>query len=228
MFSPKSEIIFKKLIDQKIIDAEGFITMKFLGVEFNLDEKSALGDIIQEWLKNWLIKEKIFFRSNPNTQEPPDFFLSKDNNKHLLEVKVFDFEHSPNFDVANFDTYIRSLQTAPYKIDSDYLIFGYELKNSILKIKKVWLKKIWEICRPSDRFPINTQCKQGKIVNIRPAKWYVKSSKFKPFSTRREFMYALNETIQTYDKLSGEIDKLNWLKTIEKEYKKQVGKNLLD
>lgn len=48
-------------------------------------------------------------------------------------------------DVANFEAYCRYLKTQAYRLDSDYLIFAYDLTNYEFKIKKLWLKKVWEI-----------------------------------------------------------------------------------
>lgn len=223
----KAEKIFNRLKQCGIVEASGKITMTMLNVSFEVSEKSALGDILQEWLKNWLDSEHIYYRVNPNTQEPPDFYLSDSDDKDLLEVKVFDYSASPNFDVANFDTYIRALIDKPQKINSDYLIMGYELNDASLTIKQIWLKKIWEICRSSNKFPINTQCKQGKIYNIRPATWYATKPTYPTFQSRTEFMQALNSTINAYQHLSSEIDKNSWLNTVADKYKITTGERLL-
>jgi hypothetical protein len=103
---------------------------------------------------------------------------------------------------------------------------GYELNHAKLIIKKIWLKKIWEICRGSNKFPINTQCKQGKIYNIRPATWYAARPTYPAFQSRTEFIQALNNTINVYEHLSSEIDKNSWLNTIASKYKRATGHKL--
>ena len=222
----KAQNIFNKLKEMGIVGATGKITMSMLGVSFELSGKSALGDILQEWLKNWLDTEHIYYRVNSNSQEPPDFFLSDTDAVDLLEIKVFDYAASPNFDVANFDTYIRAILDKPYKIDADYLIIGYELNDSNLVIKQIWLKKIWEICRSSKKFPINTQCKQGKIYNIRPATWYASDPTFPAFQTRKQFIEALNDTVNVYEHLSNEISKDTWLSCVATKYEQTTGRTL--
>ena len=59
-----------------------------------------------------------------NTQEFPDFIIHNEDFDELLEVKCF--TDSPNFDVANFSAYCRSLVTKAKRLNSKYLIFEYE------------------------------------------------------------------------------------------------------
>ena len=54
-------------------------------------------------------------------------------------------KHHQIFDIANFESYCKSLSENPERLYADYLIIGYELKKAKLTIKDVWLKKIWEI-----------------------------------------------------------------------------------
>ena len=60
-------------------------------------QKDIVGNVIQEWLQGWLDKNKIFYSVNKNSQMPPDFFLSEDKTKSLLEVKAFNRSASPGF-----------------------------------------------------------------------------------------------------------------------------------
>lgn len=223
----QSEHIYYELKAQGLIDATGIVTMSLLDVEFKLTDKSAFGSIVQEWLSHWFEANNINFRINENSQIPPDFYLPFQGDEEFLEVKAFDFSASANFDVANFDTYTRSLLIDPQKLFSKYLIFAYCIEGDVLKIKDIWLKNVWEICTFSDRFPIKTQCKQGKIVNIRPALWYSKNPKTnKPFKDVREFLNALQETISVYEHLSNEINRDTWLEDVLLKYRKQTGLDL--
>ncbi|MGF1486702.1 MAG: NgoBV family restriction endonuclease, partial [Prochloraceae cyanobacterium] len=85
-----------------------------------------------EWLSKWLESRNIQYRTQPNTQELPDFLLDRDSHtKGLLEIKTFDSD--------------RSLKNNSYRLDADSLIFSYKLVDYKFTIAKVWLKKIWEI-----------------------------------------------------------------------------------
>ena len=49
----------------------------------------------------------------------------------------------------------------PYRLDADYLIFGYAMNaDGDITVKKVWMHKIWQIAGTSQRFPLKTQVKR--------------------------------------------------------------------
>lgn len=168
------------------------------------------------------MKEAVEFEENPNSQVFPDFYLDKHNKKlGLLEVKSFDWDRGPGFDLANFDSYCNSLLTSAYRLNSDYLIFAYQMKGSELTIKDVWIKKIWELACPSSTYPLKVQEKKSVIYNIRPGIWYSERSKFKPFKSLEEFLSALNETRYQYPQTRHTNG--HWLQNVLKNYKEHTG-----
>lgn len=126
------------------------------------------------------------------------FILGQKNRR--LELKTFDIEAGTNFDVANFEAFCSLLEKDATFIDSDYLIFAYSLTNGILKIKKVFLKKVWEICCGSSNYPVKTQIKRGMIYNIRPSIWLSDKTQYKTFTNCKDFIFALYNTLLTYKK----------------------------
>jgi hypothetical protein len=201
--------------------------MNFLAISIAINQKSAIGDLFQEWFSKWLTFKNIDFRTKSNTQEFPDFLLDPESNqKHLLEVKTFNYSASPAFDIANFEAYCRSLKNSPYRLDADYLIFGYELINAKFYIREIWLKKIWEITGSSERYPINCQIKQDIIYNIRPVLWYSTSNRvqFKPFTNKREFVESLYKTLTQYPKTTS--SNKDWLNIVENSYYNYTGQRL--
>lgn len=192
--------LYSKLVnDYKIIGEKGIINFTLKNLTIDVETKDTVGNLLQEWLKAWLIQYDVVFAENTNSQKFPDFFLNVDNSKvGLLEVKTFDWDRGPGFDLANFDSYCNSLLEDAYRLDSDYLIFAYQMNGSELIIKDVWLKKIWELSCPSSTYPIKVQEKKSIIYNLRPATWYSERSTFKPFETIEDFLKALNETRYQY------------------------------
>lgn len=217
--------IYNLLIADDLTQSQGEIQFNFLDISIKINEKSAIGDLFQEWFAQWLRSKGIFFKMKPNTQEFPDFLLNPTSETlDLLEVKTFDFNRSANFDVANFEAYCRSLKTQSYRLDSDYFIFAYQLLNYQFQIRQVWLKKIWEITGSSERYPVKCQVKQEVIFNIRPISWYSTRSKFQAFKTRREFVEALAETLKQYPKTRLESE--DWLHQVQKNYFDYTGQSL--
>lgn len=221
-----SKELYDKLVNEyKIIGHTGFINFTLNDLSIEIQTKDSVGSLLQEWFKAWLSQMNIDFLENKNTQRFPDFYLNPDNKETgLLEVKSFDFHRGPGFDLANFNSYGNSLLTDSYRLDSDYLIFAYALEGSELKIKNVWLKKIWEIAGPSGPYPIKVQEKKKIIYNLRPITWYSERSRFKPFNSKEEFLTALNETRYQYSQTR--LNNSHWLRKVLENYQEYTGVKL--
>ena len=204
------------ILNSTIIGQPGNIVFSMGETSVTINTTDIVGNSIQSWLKQWLINNGIYQSEPHNTQEFPDFFLSEENEKdHMLEVKAFNYNATPAFDIANYESYIASVAVKPYRLKADYLIFGYTMdENGTIEIKKIWLKKIWEIAGTSQRYALNTQIKRDVIYNIRP------NSKFKkdlagPFSSKEQFLKAMYETQKAY---RGEENANNWKNQLQKAY----------
>ena len=188
--------IYNKLInDEHILELEGQIRFYLGDVNIIVKQKDLVGNIMQEWLQGWLDVRGIEYAPSENTQMPPDFFLNPDDKtKDLLEVKAFNRNGSPGFDIADFRMYASEILEKPYMLDVDYLIFGYDMSDDgIVTIKDVWLKKVWQITRRMENYPINLQVKEGVIHKIRPGVWY----------SERVTDYAIFECLEDFKEIIG-------------------------
>ncbi len=186
--------LYDKLVkDYELIGQKGKISFTLKDITVEIETKDTVGNLIQEWIKAWILSNSIEFKNPPHSQDFPDFLLDPANPKtNLLEVKTFDYTKSANFDVANFMAYRRSVLAHPYRLDADYLIIGYKMTGNSLEIADVWLKKVWEITGPSEDWPLKCQVKQGEVVNIRPVKWYnAERTTYKPFYSALELSEPL-------------------------------------
>ena len=221
--------IFDKLInEEKILELKGQIRFYLGDVDIIVKQKDVVGNIMQEWLQGWFDARGIEYSSAENSQMPPDFYLDIDNKKkNLLEVKAFNRNGSPGFDIADFRMYAEEILEKPYMLDVDYLIFGYEMgKDGIVTIKDIWLKKVWQITRRMKNYPINLQVKDGVIHKIRPGVWYSKrSTDYATFESLEDFISALEETIFKEPKLRDSIAS-TWLSRFQRNYKLYSGKEL--
>lgn len=218
--------LYSKLVnDYKIIGESGVINFSLKDLTISIETKDTVGNLLQEWLKAWMMKENVEFEENTNSQIFPDFYLDKHNQKlGLLEVKSFDWDRGPGFDLANFDSYCNSLLVNSYRLDSDYLIFAYQMNGSVITIKNVYLKKIWELACPSGTYPLKVQEKKSIIYNIRPSVWYSERNKFKPFARKEDFLSALNNTRYQYPQTRHTNG--HWLQNVIKNYKEHTGISL--
>lgn len=221
--------LYSKLKNEhQIIGKKGAIKFTLMDLTITVKSKDTVGNLVQEWLTAWLLDNNIEFQLKPNTQDFPDINLDlNDTKKGLLEVKSFDYDSSPNFDVANFMSYRRSIIEHPHRLDSDYLIFGYRMLDGALEIADMWLKKVWEITGPSAKWPVRCQVKQDDLVNIRPIKWYNnKQTKYKPFNSSIDFLTAFQETQYKYGKTRYDGETAQFMDNIRKGYTASTGRVL--
>ena len=96
-----AEQIFEKLVNEdRILEIQGQIKFYLGDVDIVVKQRDVVGNIMQEWLEGWLIKNNIEYAPSENSQMPPDFFLNPDDlESELLEVKAFNDEKDPTTDV---------------------------------------------------------------------------------------------------------------------------------
>lgn len=222
------DIIDKLLNEDHILELEGEIKFYLGNVDIIVKQKDVVGNIMQEWLQGWLDKNGIEYAPSENSQMPPDFFLNPDDKtKGLLEVKAFNRNGSPGFDIADFRMYAEEILEKPYMLDVDYLIFGYDMNDSgIVTIKNIWLKKVWQITRRMANYPINLQVKGGVIHKIRPGVWYSERvTDYAIFDCLEDFISAIEETTFKEPKLRDSIAS-TWLAKFQRNYKAYYGHEL--
>lgn len=222
------EIYDRLLNDDHILKLEGQIKFYLGDVNIIVKQKDVVGNIMQEWLQGWLDARGIEYAPSENTQMPPDFFLNPDNRtKGLLEVKAFNRNGTPGFDIADFRMYVSEIQEKPYMLDVDYLIFGYDMSdNGVVTIKDVWLKKVWQITRRMENYPINLQVKEGIIHKIRPGVWYSERvTDYAIFDCLEDFISAIEETTFKEPKLRSSVAS-TWLAIFQRNYKAWYGEEL--
>ncbi len=220
--------IYNRLVNvDKIKTLKGQIKFNLGDVSIIVKKKDVVGNILQEWMEGWLEHNNVDFVPNPNTQMPPDFFLDPDNCKiSLLEIKAFNRCASPAFDIADFKAFVNELIEKPYHLDTDFLIFGYEMNENTgdVVVKDVWLKKIWEITKPMTKWPITVQYKNNVVQKMRPCNWYSTKGRGKVFENLNDYLAAFEETVyqdpQTHNQAG------QWRNKFRHSYKNHYGKDI--
>ena len=214
-----AEEVFQKLLnEEKILEIQGQIRFYLGNVDIVVKQKDVVGNIMQEWLEGWLIKNGIDFRTNSNSQMPPDFFLNPDDlTRDLLEVKAFNYDAQPGFDIADFNMYQSEIVEKPYMLHVKYLIFGYQMtEDDYVIIRNLWLKNVWEICRRMENWPMNLQIKDNVVQKIRPCVWYSENVKYMPFNSLESFISAMDETVFRNPKTRTRSG--TWLQNFKRNY----------
>ena len=225
-----SQELYNRLSDEyKLRDVNGFIVFNLGSHKMTVTTKDVVGNIIENWVKDWMLFNDVEFEPNPNTQTKPDIYINpKDHTQGLLEIKAFDYSASANFDIADFKGFAKELLVRPYLIEIESLIFGYTM-NSVsgeVLIRDMWLKKLWEISSPSEKWPLKVQYKNQVISKIRPALWYSQDSrrKYRTFDTREDFLAAFEETLYRYQDTHSMAS--DWKGKYQKAYMKHYGREI--
>lgn len=201
--------IYKELNSIDWTKNKGAIEFHMAEIRSIVKTKDIIGFVLQNWLKDYFDKNKIYYRKPKNTQTFPDFYLSNRDDEYLLEIKTFNYQRTPGFDIANFESYCESIAIDSFRLDADYLIFSYHIDDyGYIEIKNIWLKKIWEIAGTSSRYPLKTQVKRNVIYNIRPNTAFQYGRK-STFNTKEDFLEALYLTLESY---RGSDHAKQWLK----------------
>lgn len=221
--------LYKQLVEKdKILEQQGQIKFYFGDVDIIVKQRDVVGNVIQEWLQGWLDKNHVIYALNSNSQMPPDFFMNPtDKTKGQLEVKAFNRESNPGFDIADFRMYAEELIEKPYTLNVDYLIFGYHMdeQTGMVTVRDLWLKKVWEITRPMSGWPINLQIKANVVHKIRPGVWYSEKKGIPMFKSMTDFLSAFDQTVWQNPKTRESSG--TWREKFLKSYKKHFG-NALD
>ena len=186
----KAEELYELLKESELMNLHFSGFHKVGDFDINLDRANVIGNIIQEWVYEWLRKNNVEFERDEG-KLPPDLFLApEDRTCNLVEIKAFNYQESPAFDIAEPLAYLEEIVKRPYMLYTDYLIFGYKMdeETGIITIENMWLKKVWEICSPSKTkgLPIG-----GQAVKIRPNKWFNKSKRATPnFASLEDYLSA--------------------------------------
>lgn len=222
------EVYDKLMLEDKILDVKGQIKFYLGNVNIVVKQRDVVGNIMQEWLEGWLKQNEVLYKLNSNTQMPPDFYLNPDDlTSELLEVKAFNYDASPGFDIADFNAFQTEIIEKPYMLQTKYLIFGYQMReDGYVIIKKLWLQNVWEISRRMEKWPLNLQIKDKVVHKIRPCTWYSKGNqvRYRPFKNLEDFISAMDHTVYQNPKTkekSGE-----WLELFLESYEKQYHKKL--
>lgn len=235
------EELYSKLVDEfKIFEKKGNIFFELGNIDIVVKRRDVVGSIIQEWLYEWLRRNDIEFEQD-DSQLPPDLFLDPENKtNNLVEVKAFNSDATPAFDISDPITFLTDITKRPYMLHTKYLIFAYKMDENtgVVTVENLWLKNIWEICAPSKKQGLPTG---GNAIKIRPTKWFDKTKRATPNFLSLEhflsgfveliyFLYNANskhnqlarnaksDIIESYKKFYGKTITIEWFDAIKSEY----------
>jgi hypothetical protein len=217
MSNHESSISIKSHVDALIESDGGLIgVLRFRMAEIELSStpNDSVGSLIQSWLVDYTQSEKNLptIIPNPKTQESPDYFITNIDAGLHLEIKVFRKVNSPAFDIMqNFSTVKDAISDDDLEklhLDADYLIFEWDIVPEGIKVTRLFLQKVWEICGPSKKpwhdpitvhrdITTSVKSKKGVTQKIRPVRWFESdkgTKKAETFTNKKEMVEAIKKT----------------------------------
>ena len=212
------------ILDYRIKFLTGSINFQLGNIRVGVKRRDIMGEIIQDWVCEWLEQTRITFVANPLRQKPPDIYLNPKNLRSgWLEIKAFNRSENPRFSIAAFDFFMEDCIRRPWHLDADYLIFGYVLNEETgdLRIEDLWLKKIWEITKPMSHWPLTVKTHGSSAHEIRPCCWYASRTDTKVFESLEDFLSAFDAAILQNPKTHSKASQ--WRERFLKSYKNHYG-----
>lgn len=161
--------ICKKLINAKIT-FQYTISLDNETITNDIKDCNIVGNCIENILFPFIQKEINTFEKGPK-QSSPDYWNR--NKKYEYDLKCF--MNQPNFDIANFISYISQLNESNgvlrKLIKTKYLIFKYKIIDNYIKIQDFTICNVWNMVNYNGKYPISLQNKKGTWYNIRPGKY---------------------------------------------------------
>lgn len=189
-----------QITKSKLEGQHGTITINFANRSHVYSGNDVIGNCLQEWLPDWFQNLGVDIKPGKSTQSFPDFVANFKNVSYDIDIKAWNYNNSPAFDIANFASFLETTYENPSKLDAFYFILGYKPMNDGFSqgfvVEKVYLKHIWEITAPSTNYPIGLQVKRKQPYAIRPFNFSRNQSG--SFADKTEFINAVKSTFELY------------------------------
>lgn len=214
----------------ELLNKYGSIMVHFNNVPMAYTGRDIIGNSLQEWLPNWFEFIGVDIRSNPRTQTFPDFRIHLHSEVYDFEIKCWNNNSTPGFDIANFNSFVSTLPNDPSQLNAYYFLLGYRpLVEGVdfekgFKVEEIYMKRIWELCGPTPTYPTPIQRKQGQPYALRPANF--PNSRANIFESRAEFVYAIAELIDSYPNPVWSFNGREWYDLVKESFEEKYGEQL--
>lgn len=192
-----------ELSKSKLEGQHGTITITFANRSHVYSGNDVIGNCLQEWLPDWFQFLGVDIKPGEGTQVFPDFRANFDGEEYAVEVKAWNINNAPAFDLSNFQSFLETTYSSPGKLNAQYFILGYKPEDDGFSqgftVKKVFLKHIWEITAPSRNYPTGLQVKRSQPYAMRPYNFNARPND--SFKSKQDFILAVKQTFEMFPNL---------------------------
>lgn len=205
----------KTLLNNDIYKKQGSIMIYISGIPHISKSNDIVGNCIQEWLPEWFKDRGLDLTPNQHTQEFPDFIAHFKTGDLAMDIKCWNYENSPAFDIANFESFYKVTYDDPAKLYAKYLTIGYKPNEHGFTIEYISMKNLWDILGPSKKYPMGLQVKKKRPYAIRPINFKKKPKS--SFGNLKDLIYAVKQTRDLFkDGDTNTFTSDQWLKKVLK------------
>ncbi|MCW6665276.1 NgoBV family restriction endonuclease [Aerococcaceae bacterium NML191219] len=207
-----------EITKEKLEGQHGTISITFANRTHIYTGNDVIGNCLQEWLPEWFKFLGVNIQSGEGTQSFPDFVANFDDEKYDMEVKAWNINNAPAFDLANFQSFLETTYISPGKLNAQYFILGYKPQDDGFSqgfiVQKVFLKHIWEITSYTKKYPIGLQVKRNMPYAMRPYNFHKNSDK--SFKSKVEFLTAVKEAFEMFPNPALKFSPNDWFNKVSK------------
>ena len=135
-----------RLTKEKLEGQHGTISITFANRTHVYSGNDVIGNCLQEWLPDWFQYLGVDIKKGDGSQKFPDFIAKFNGVEYAVEVKAWNINNQPAFDLANFNSFLDTTYTAPGKLNAYYFILGYRPAEDGFSqgftVERVFLKNI--------------------------------------------------------------------------------------
>lgn len=205
-----------ELTKERLEGQHGAITITFANRNHVYTGNDVIGNCLQEWLPDWFRFLGVNIQPGSGTQVFPDFVANFNNEEYDVEVKAWNINNAPAFDLANFYSFLETTYSSPGKINAQYFILAYKPDDDGFSqgftVQKVFLKHIWEITSSSRNYPICLQVKKGNPYAMRPFNFYRNPEG--SFNSKLDFLTAVKEAFEMFPNTSLSFTPDEWYQRV--------------
>ena len=207
-----------ELSKKRLEGQHGTINITFANRSHVYTGNDVIGNCLQEWLPDWFQYLGVDIKKGDGSQKFPDFVLTFNGVEYAIEVKAWNINNAPAFDLANFNSFLDTTYEEPGKLNAYYFILGYRPDQDGFSqgfiVEKVFLKSIWEITSSSKKYPIGLQVKRNQPYAMRPYNFYKRPKA--SFKNKGEFIDAVAETYEMFPNNSLEFTPEQWVYSVSR------------
>ena len=108
------------LSKEKLEGQHGTITITFANRNHVYTGNDVIGNCLQEWLPDWFQFLGVDIHPGSGTQVFPDFMANFNGTEYAVEVKAWNINNSPAFDLANFQSFLETTYSSPGKLNISF------------------------------------------------------------------------------------------------------------